>query len=109
MHPNDTALNDYVDGALVPGGREDIDRHLAGCAACRQTVEDLRAILAATRELEPSEPPVRAWARLERAIKLEPQRGDGGARGGEPSANAAASLSRVLVSWKLWVPLAALL
>ena len=64
MHPNDTALNDYVDGGLGPAARDDIDRHLAGCTTCRQTVEDLRAILAATRELEPSEPPVRAWARL---------------------------------------------
>src|SRR3954447_2229665 len=97
MHPNDTALNDYVDGALGPGGREDIDRHLAGCAVCRQTVEDLRAILAATRELEPSEPPVRAWSRLDRAIKLET------ASGKEASAASAgparAGRSRVYAAW----------
>jgi anti-sigma factor ChrR (cupin superfamily) len=73
MHPNDTALNDYIDGAAGPDARAEIDRHLAACAACRQLVDDLRAVLAATRDLELREPPVRAWSRLERAIALEPQ------------------------------------
>jgi anti-sigma factor ChrR (cupin superfamily) len=107
MHPNDTALNDYVDGVLGTAGREEIDRHLAGCTACRQTVEDLRAILAATRELEPREPPVRAWPRLERAIALEQQHAGAAARSAAPSATAVARARRVLVSWKVGLPLAA--
>ena len=106
MHPNDTALNDYVDGALGPAAREEIDRHLAGCSACRQTVEDLRAILAATRELEPHEPPVRAWSRLERAIALEQQHAGAGATNAQPGANGART-SRVRVSWMVGLPLAA--
>src|SRR4051794_903528 len=97
MHPNDTALNDYVDGALGPGGREEIERHLAGCAVCRQTVEDLRAILAATRELEPSEPPVRAWSRLDRAIKLETASGKEAS--GASAGPARAGRARVYVAW----------
>jgi anti-sigma factor RsiW len=72
MHPNDTILNDYADASLDPVERARVEEHLAACAACRQTVEDLRAILGAASELELREPPVRAWARLERAIKLEP-------------------------------------
>ncbi|MCU1383889.1 MAG: putative transrane transcriptional regulator (anti-sigma factor) [Acidobacteria bacterium] len=72
MHPNDTTSNDYVDGTLGPDARAEIDRHLAACAPCRQLVEDLRDILAATRGLDVREPPVRAWSRLERAIALEP-------------------------------------
>jgi anti-sigma factor ChrR (cupin superfamily) len=71
MHPNDTTLNDYVDGSLGPVERHGVDQHLAGCAACRRVVEDLREILGASRELALREPPVRAWSRLERAIKLE--------------------------------------
>src|SRR5580765_3407883 len=71
MHPNDTTLNDYVDGSLGPVERHGVEQHLAGCAACRQTVDDLREMLEASRSLELREPPVRAWSRLERAIKLE--------------------------------------
>jgi anti-sigma factor ChrR (cupin superfamily) len=71
MHPNDTTLNDYVDGSLGPVERHGIEQHLAACAACRQLVEDLRAILRTAGELELREPPVRAWSRLERAITLE--------------------------------------
>jgi anti-sigma factor ChrR (cupin superfamily) len=82
MHPNDETLNDYVDGALDAAGQAGVDQHLANCVTCRQLVEDLREILGATRELEPIEPPVRAWSRLERAIKLERENG---ARGFQPS------------------------
>jgi anti-sigma-K factor RskA len=72
MHPNETAINEYVEGTLDSRDRADIERHLATCVACRETVEDLRAILRATATLEPREPPLRVWSRLERAIELEP-------------------------------------
>ena len=71
MHPNDTTLNDYADGSLGPDERPAVEQHLATCAACRQTVEDLREILGVARDLELREPPIRVWARLERAVKLE--------------------------------------
>ena len=58
MHPNETTLNDYVDGSLGAAERSDVDQHLAGCAACRQLVEDLRDILRAAGEPELREPPV---------------------------------------------------
>ena len=32
MHPNDTTLNDYVDGSLGAAERHDVEQHLAGCA-----------------------------------------------------------------------------
>ena len=93
MHPNDTALNEYVDGSLGPAERPDVERHLAACAACRQTVDDLQEILRATGELELREPPVRAWSRLERAIRMEREHATpatrrlplDGARGRQPS------------------------
>jgi anti-sigma factor RsiW len=79
MHPNDTALNDYVDGSLGPPERSEVDQHLAACATCRQTVDDLREILRATGELDLHEPPVRSWSRLERAIKMEREHAGPGA------------------------------
>jgi anti-sigma-K factor RskA len=71
MHPNDTDLNDYADESLDPRERAAIERHLGSCAACRQLVEDLRDIAHAAGALDPREPPVRGWSRLERAIKME--------------------------------------
>jgi anti-sigma factor RsiW len=71
MHPHDTTLNEYADGSLGPAERASLEQHLATCAACRQTVEDLREILRATGDLELREPPIRVWSRLERAIKME--------------------------------------
>ena len=71
MHPNDATLNDYADGTLDAAGRATVEPHLATCAGCRQTVGDLREIMRATGELGLREPPVRAWSRLERAIKME--------------------------------------
>jgi anti-sigma factor RsiW len=71
MHPNDTTLNGYADGTLNAAERPGVEQHLAGCATCRETVDDLREILRATGDLELREPPVRAWSRLERAIRIE--------------------------------------
>jgi len=71
MHPNETAINDFVDGTIDPFDRSSVEQHLAACAACRQLVDDLREIRRATAALEPREPPVRVWGRIERAIALE--------------------------------------
>jgi anti-sigma factor ChrR (cupin superfamily) len=71
MHPSDTALNDFIDGSVGAAERVEIEQHLAGCASCRQTVDDLREILRAIGEAEPLDAPVRAWSRLERAIRME--------------------------------------
>jgi hypothetical protein len=83
MHPNDTAINDYVEGTSDPVERRSVDEHLATCAACRQLADDLREIARATAVLELREPPVRVWGRVERAIRLE--RDADGARRLQPS------------------------
>jgi hypothetical protein len=78
MHPEETRINDYVDGAFdAPertGARAEIEQHLEACAACRQLVADLREIVTVSSSLDDREPPVRGWTRLERAIALEPPR-----------------------------------
>jgi hypothetical protein len=80
MHPNEIAINDYVDEALNAAGRADLERHLAQCAECRALVDDLREIRRVTATLEQREPPVRAWRRIERAIQLEREHRDDAAR-----------------------------
>jgi len=77
MHPNETAINGFVDATSDPFERSSVEQHLTTCAACRQLVEDLREIKRATAALDPREPPVRVWGRIERAIKLE-RDADGG-------------------------------
>jgi anti-sigma factor ChrR (cupin superfamily) len=71
MHPNEATLNEYADGSLGATERAGVEQHLAACAPCRQLVDDLRDILRATGDLEPLDAPVRAWPRLERAIRME--------------------------------------
>jgi anti-sigma factor RsiW len=82
MHPEDITINDYVDEALDPGARAELERHLASCASCRQLVADLREIVTVSSTLDDREPPVRGWSRLERAIALEPARTTGWLRRG---------------------------
>jgi anti-sigma factor RsiW len=89
MHPDELVINDYVDGALPPGERESVERHVAGCGECRQLVDDLRAIRRQTAALRPMEPPSRVWAGIERSLsqKKGPYpffRGVGGKRGTAP-------------------------
>lgn len=74
MHPDEPLLNEYVDDALDAARRSEIDEHLDGCARCRHIVDELREIRSVAASLDPRDPPVRAWMRLERAIKLEAER-----------------------------------
>jgi len=109
MHPNEERLNDYADGSIDPDGRADLERHLASCAACRQTVDDLRAVLRATGTLELREPPVRAWSRIERAIRLDQREGGRGVHpsgtdGGDARPNRSRSVAHgSVVPWAPWL------
>jgi putative zinc finger protein len=77
MHPNDTSITDYVDGTLDVHERAEIDRHLESCVTCRRLVEDFREIKGVAASLDPREPPIRSWGRLERAVKLEERPANG--------------------------------
>ena len=70
-HPESAVLNELVDGELDTTAQAEIERHLAECAACRATVDDLREIRRVAASLDPRQPPARAWSRIERAIALE--------------------------------------
>jgi anti-sigma factor RsiW len=88
MHPNETAINDFVDGTSDPFERNAVEQHLTTCAPCRQLVEELRDIARATGGLELREPPVRVWGRIERAIMLERELPSSGGRDASSGARA---------------------
>jgi hypothetical protein len=54
-HVEPERLSAWIDDDLPAAEAEEVARHLQGCAACRGIVEDLRAITAAARELDPPE------------------------------------------------------
>ena len=67
------ALAALVDEALDPRDRGPLDEHLAGCAACRDLLADLREIRALAATLEPIEPPARVWHDVRRRIAAADQ------------------------------------
>ena len=54
-------LSDYLDGELADGERIALEAHLAGCAACSATLEDLRWVVARARTLADSPPGEDLW------------------------------------------------
>src|SRR5262245_61754595 len=97
MHPNETAIHDYVDEMLGAAERAEVESHLASCGECRALVADLREIHRVAGSLDLREPPVRAWGRIERAIRLE----------GEHSAEQASRVQGLLRSKAMWTWMAA--
>jgi hypothetical protein len=71
MHPSEEIINGYIEDALTPPERLEVERHLESCGDCRDLAADLREIRNVARSLDPREPPARAWSRLERAIQLD--------------------------------------
>jgi anti-sigma factor RsiW len=72
----DIIITDYVDGELDERGKQEIDRHLRDCAACRAyaaavsnlAVEPLRTTI-------PVEPPAFLWTRIRSHLEQEPVHG----------------------------------
>jgi len=71
MHLEEAVITDYVDETLAPHQREGVERHLAECRESRRLIDDFREIRRVAGTLDERQPPARAWARLERAIKIE--------------------------------------
>ena len=76
--PHDTwteRLSEYVDGDLAGADREELERHLAGCAECRATAEELRQVSATARTLAPVAPVTDGWPALRAIVAVTPQDG----------------------------------
>jgi len=56
-----TRLSEYLDGELAPEEVTLLERHLAECPDCRDTVQDLKAVVATAQGLEPRLPPEDLW------------------------------------------------
>lgn len=50
-HLTEETLNEYLDNALAPAIRADVDAHLAGCADCRSAFESMRSLFAEIESL----------------------------------------------------------
>ena len=50
-HITEETINEYLDNALVPAVRADVDAHLAVCAACLAELESLRSLFDAIESL----------------------------------------------------------
>jgi anti-sigma factor RsiW len=90
----------YRRGELGPDDRARVERHLAGCPACRQTLAAHDALLAALAAARPGPPPV-DWQRYRATLRarVARQRGWLGRPGLAPlalSAVAAAAVALVL-------------
>lgn len=50
-HVDELTLTDYLDEALAPDQRNEVERHLAGCTLCAAQVAEFRALFIALDEL----------------------------------------------------------
>lgn len=54
-------LSDYIDGSLTPSEREEVERHLAECEECSNTLADLRGVVARVQALNDRPPAGDLW------------------------------------------------
>jgi len=101
-------LSEYVDGELAAEERASLEAHLATCAACRATLEDLRKVVARSRALDDRAPKADLWPGIH--ARLTPGRRPGLIRSRRFSFNVpqliAASIALVVLSaGGMWVAL----
>src|SRR4051812_10066359 len=58
-------LSDHLDDELDAATRADLDAHLAACADCTSTLQDLRAVAARAASLTPVPPSAELWPGVE--------------------------------------------
>jgi Putative zinc-finger len=98
-------LDDFVDELLPERERAELQSHLDGCASCRAEIEEIRALLAAARDLPRAlPPPWDSWPEIE--SRLPPRERRPLLAGWIPQAVAAALLIAFggISSRLLWPP-----
>lgn len=71
LHPVER-LSDYVDGDLSVAERESIDRHLAECESCANTLAELRGVVARVQALNDRPPAADLWPGIAALIGDQP-------------------------------------
>jgi anti-sigma factor RsiW len=61
-------LSDYLDGELPAAERQALEAHLATCAACGRTLDELRRVVARAAALEDRPPTLDLWSGVARRI-----------------------------------------
>ncbi len=64
-------LSEMIEGTLPPPRREELERHLAGCAACRGLLEELRVQIETCRRTPRPAPSRDCVARAVEALQAE--------------------------------------
>jgi anti-sigma factor RsiW len=69
-------LSEYLDdaGDLPAAERQELEAHLASCAECRATLEELRAVVARAQSLPPRGPDVDLWPGIAARIAPDARR-----------------------------------
>src|SRR2546425_7867358 len=62
------SLSDYLDDELGRAERAALEAHLAGCAACRGVLDELRRVVARAQTLEDRAPARDLWSGIAREI-----------------------------------------
>ena len=68
----ENALIEYLDGRARPSDRRAVEKHLAGCAACRARAEEFRAVFSALDDLPALSPSPSFDATLRATIAAQP-------------------------------------
>ncbi len=61
--------SEYADGALDAGKSARLERHLESCPACRDLLQDFRAMARDARRLDAPEIPAQAWTRIRARLR----------------------------------------
>lgn len=68
----DIIITDYVDGELDERKKQEIDRHLQDCAACRAFTAAVSAVtIEPLRKTSPEEPPAFLWTRIQSRLEQD--------------------------------------
>ena len=74
----DIIITDYVDGELDEREKQEIDRHLQDCAACRAFTAAVSAVtIEPLRKTIPEEPPAFLWTRIQSRLEQGRHRNPG--------------------------------
>src|SRR2546426_554958 len=63
-------LSEYLDGELAAAERSALEAHLAGCAACASTLDELRRVVARARALDDRPPTTDLWQPIAEQIGI---------------------------------------
>jgi anti-sigma factor RsiW len=66
-------LSEYLDGELSAADRASVDAHLADCAACRTTLEELRGVVARAAIVQDAPPDRDLWPGVAARIDTSPR------------------------------------